>query len=214
MLALTGCYVVVLGISFYLIFVLRNREQISFHDKVVLITGASSGLGRACSYAFCRQKSRLIICSRKVDELKSLKKDLISFAASECGFSLKVEVMPLDISDVNSITPALERTLLGFDSCVDVLINNAGISYRGDVMQTDIEVYEKIMKVNFFGQVAMTKCVLPYMLASGGGHVVGVGSVQVSGRMISCHLLHKYKRQPNNWCCIGYMFNFVVGSDL
>ena len=185
MLALAACYVAVVGISLWLLGRLRCRKGVDLQSKVVLVTGASSGLGRATCFAFCRRRCRLILCSRQVEELRKLREELAAFAAQQCGFELQAEVLQLDIAQLDDVAPALNRVLAAFDRRVDVLINNAGVSFRGRFEATEVAVFERVMQVNFLGQVALTKAVLPFMLETGGGSIVGVGSVQV-GRCALC----------------------------
>ena len=183
MLAIAGCCVVV-GISVWVLLFTRSRGGVDLQNKVVLVTGASSGLGRASCFAFCRRRCRLVLCSRRVDDLKKLREELVTYAAINCGFELKAEVLPLDISDLDKVAPALESTLVAFGQRLDVLVNNAGVSFRGLFEETEVAIFERIMRVNFVGQVAITKAALPYMLEAGEGHIVGVGSVQVGGLAI------------------------------
>ncbi|MCB0588335.1 MAG: SDR family NAD(P)-dependent oxidoreductase, partial [Phaeodactylibacter sp.] len=124
----------------------------AFSQKVVWITGASSGIGEHLAYAFAGHGARLILSSRNEQELKRVQKNL-----PEGTNSL---ILPMDVTEFDSI-PALVQQVLGRFGRIDILVNNAGISQRSTVKETLFEVDEKIMKVNFLGTVALTKAVLP-----------------------------------------------------
>ena len=158
---------------------LFSNRPCSLTDQVIVITGASSGLGRECAFAFCKQKCRLVLCARRVEELNKLKNELEE-TAQNYGFSLQVKVVPFDITNIDDINQAVKNIDKLFNGQIDILINNAGVSYRGTFKSTEIKVFEEIMKINFFGQVALTKAVLPTMLLNRCGHIVAVGSIQVS----------------------------------
>ena len=179
MLALVGYCIVIAVATVWLFAHTKSKAKADLENKIVLITGASSGVGRASCFAFCRHKCRLILCSRRDEELKKLREELITYAAEECGFELEVQLLPLDITQRDKLAPAIDHLLLSCDRRVDILLNNAGISFRGRFEDTELSVFDRVMQVNFMGQLALTKAVLPYMLNAGEGHIVGVGSVQV-----------------------------------
>lgn len=147
----------------------------TLNGKVVVITGCSSGLGRACAIAFCKQECRLVLCSRRAEELFKLKKHL-----DEMSQSQKAEVVTFNVGNTVEVDQAVETIKSIFNGQIDILINNAGISYRGSFISTKLHVFEEIMKTNFFGQIALTKAVLPCMLSRNSGHIVAIGSIQVS----------------------------------
>ncbi|XP_045614449.1 dehydrogenase/reductase SDR family protein 7-like [Procambarus clarkii] len=162
--------------------------------KVVLITGASSGLGEAIAHSLYKRGARLILASRNTDKLNELKETLLkTYKPPELHVPT---VVKLDLEDLHSI-PEIVDNLLKTHGHVDVLINNAGISYRGAAMETDISVDIKLMVVNYFGQVALTKAVLPSMVRRQSGHIVAIGSVQ--GRLAipyrSCYTASKHALQ-------------------
>ena len=140
----------------------------AFSQKVVWITGASSGIGEHLAYAFAGHSARLILSSRNEQELKRVQKNL-----PEGTNSL---ILPMDVTEFDSI-PALVQQVLGRFGRIDILVNNAGISQRSTVKETLFEVDEKIMKVNFLGTVALTKAVLPGMLERQEGQIVVISSV-------------------------------------
>lgn len=143
--------------------------------KVVLITGASSGLGEALAHKFYMCGCRLILASRRRDELERVKNDLMKRLADIPTYA--PIVLELDLSDFTNMEERMEAALSIF-SHVDILINNGGISYRGDILSTNIDVDYKVMLVNYFGQIAITKALLPSMVHRRSGHIVTVSSVQ------------------------------------
>lgn len=125
-----------------------------FSPQVVLITGASSGLGEALAHKFYMCGCRLILASRRRDELERVKNDLMKRLADIPTYA--PIVLELDLSDFTNMEERMEAALSIF-SHVDILINNGGISYRGDILSTNIDVDYKVMLVNYFGQIAITK---------------------------------------------------------
>jgi len=140
-----------------------------FRSKVVWVTGASSGIGEALAVAFSHEGARVIISSRSPERLEPVKK-IIESSGGE------VFVIPLDLTDLVSIRSAAEKVKQIFGS-VDILVNNGGISQRSMVHETSLEVDRRIMEVDYFGAVALTKEMLPSMLEKKGGHIVVVSSV-------------------------------------
>jgi short-subunit dehydrogenase len=159
-------------------------------DKVVWITGASSGIGEALTYELNRQGYKIIISSRKIKDLqqvkaRSPKADLIS-------------MLPLDLMDSDKMPEKLTEAM-SFHGSIDLLINNAGISQRSLIMETDLEVYKKLMDVNYMGTIALTKTILPYFVSRKKGHFVTItslmgkfGTPYRSGYCGAKHALHGF----------------------
>ena len=133
--------------------------------RAVLITGCSSGFGRALCSEFKNQGYYVIATARNVSKLAEVKADL------------KVE---LDVSDVDSINKAMQLIFSEIPK-IDILVNNAGFSVRSAVEEIEIEKLKKMMDVNVFGIIRMTQAVLPVMRKAGRGRIYNVGSI--SGRM-------------------------------
>ncbi len=141
----------------------------SFMNKVVWITGASSGIGEALAYAFAKQGARLIVSARRKEELDRVKK--------QCLLPDKdVFVLPMDVADASSIANKADEAIRHFGG-VDVLINNAGVSHWTKVKDLSMDVIRQIMEVNFFGGAALTRAVLPSMLERKQGSIVVISSV-------------------------------------
>ncbi|CAG2121240.1 unnamed protein product, partial [Medioppia subpectinata] len=144
--------------------------------KVVVITGASSGLGTALAQVLYRSGARLILSSRRVDQLNEVKERLISSNQSSDDL-FEPKVLALDLSKLEDMESYAEDAL-SFYGSVDVIINNGGISYRGSVIDTTVDVDRQVMLVNYFGQLALIKAFLPSMIARNMGQIVVISSIQ------------------------------------
>ena len=141
----------------------------NYSKKTVWVTGASSGIGKSICREIAKKGANLVISSRRVDELNSLKSEL-----EKSG--IKVLVLELDLKKQSNFKEKFEEVLKEFSS-IDLLINNGGISQRSLVTDTSSLVDRNLMEVNFFGTVALTKVVLPHMIKNGGGQIAAVSSI-------------------------------------
>ena len=142
------------------------------NNKVIWITGASSGIGEACAYLFAEQNANLILTALEVDGLERVKNACLE-KGGQC------EILPYDLSNIDGIESLVEKAL-SFFGVVDILYNNAGISQRGLAGDTLFAVDKKIMDVNFFAPVLITKLLLPKMIGNGGATIAVTTSI--SGR--------------------------------
>lgn len=140
----------------------------NFKDKVIWITGGSSGIGEHLAYALAAQGARLILSSRNEKELQRVK--------NNCNKNTKVLLIPLDVTDFDTIPAAVEKAVAYFNR-IDILVNNAGISQRSLIIETTLDVDQRIMTVNYFGAIAITKAMLPIFLKQGSGQIVVISSV-------------------------------------
>ncbi|KAG8558538.1 hypothetical protein GDO81_017041 [Engystomops pustulosus] len=154
----------------------RLRSSAYVQDAVVVITGATSGLGKECAKVFYKAGAQLVLCGRNEEGLKDLINELCRIRSGSIQFH-KPHMVIFDLSDVEAVTSAAEE-ILHLVGKVDILINNAGISYRGNILNTKISVDRMIMDTNYFGPVALTKALLPSMIKNKRGHVVAISSVQ------------------------------------
>ncbi|XP_041063268.1 dehydrogenase/reductase SDR family member 7B isoform X2 [Carcharodon carcharias] len=152
------------------------KERAVIQDAVVVITGASSGLGKECARVFHAAGARLILCGRNKQKLEELVKEL-TVMVNDKKKTHTPHVVTFDLADLDTVRSSAEEILNCFGQ-VDVLINNAGISYRGNILDTAIGVDKDVMNTNYFGPVALTKAILPYMVQRRSGHVVVISSVQ------------------------------------
>ncbi len=137
-------------------------------DKVVIITGASSGIGLACAKEFARRGAYLSLAARNLEALESLQKELMIVGH-------QVVVTQTDVSNEDDCRRLIDNTIKHFGH-IDILVNNAGISMRALFKDVDLQVIKKLMDVNFWGAVYCTKYALPYLLAAKGS-VVGISSI-------------------------------------
>jgi len=139
-------------------------------DKICWITGASSGIGEALVYEAVKQGAqKVIISARRLKELERVK--------AACGKDAdKIEISTLDLSKTDEVDE-LAKFWVEKLGRIDILVNNGGISQRSKALETSLEVDRRIMEVNYFGQIALTKAVMPHMIKQGGGHIVAISSV-------------------------------------
>ncbi|ASB50911.1 SDR family oxidoreductase [Alkalitalea saponilacus] len=136
--------------------------------KVVIITGASSGIGLACAKEFAARGAYLSLAARSIDQLNILKEELKSK-------DHRVLVTQTDVGIEQECKNLVDQTINNFGK-IDILVNNAGISMRALFKDTELSVLKKLMDVNFWGTVYCTKYALPYLVAQKGS-VVGVSSI-------------------------------------
>lgn len=144
----------------------------TFQGKTVLITGASSGIGRATAHAFAAVGARLLLCARRIDRLTELVGELASLPSGPEVFAFR-----LDVRDPEAVAQTLGG--LPQEWCeVDVLVNNAGLS-RGlsKFQDDDPENWEEMIDTNVKGLLYVTKAVVPGMISRGRGHVISMGSI-------------------------------------
>ena len=139
-----------------------------FVNKLVWITGASSGIGEALAVAWSREGARVVLSARNVAELERVR--------ARCAQPQRHYVVPLDLLDGAAIDAAAAAVLRDIGP-VDVLVHSGGVSQRALVADSDLATIRSIMELNFFGTVALTKAVLPSMLARRSGRIVPISSV-------------------------------------
>ncbi len=142
----------------------------SFKEQVVWITGASSGIGEALALQFAKAGSKLVLSARRQAELERVRDRCMQAGSHD------VLVLPLDVTDEAAMPVAVTQVNQRFGQ-IDMLINNAGLSQRSKCIDTDMAVYRTIFEVDVIGQIALTKAVLPGMLARGSGHIAVTSSV-------------------------------------
>lgn len=136
--------------------------------KVVVITGASSGIGKSLALEFAKNGFNLSLCARNMVNLNEV--------AESCKkFHVQCEVFKADVSIKEDCEKFIQNTIEKFQN-IDILINNAGISMRALFQDCSLEDFEKVMNVNFWGTVYCTKFALPYLLQSK-GHIIGISSI-------------------------------------
>lgn len=159
-------------------------------NKVIWITGASSGIGKALAEAYCKMGFRIIITARRENKLLELK--------NNCSNPENVVVLTHDLANYNAAKEVAAKAIEAFGS-IDIMIHNAGISQRSLAIDTDIDVDKKLMEVNYLGTVALTKALLPFFTKQQKGHFAVItslvgkfGSPYRSGYAASKHALHGF----------------------
>lgn len=138
--------------------------------KIVLVTGASSGIGRATALAFAYEGARLLLCARRLERLEKLKPSLAEAGAQD------VRVFDLDVQDRSAVERSIAELPPEWQE-IDVLVNNAGLS-RGftKFQEDDPQNWEEMIDTNIKGLLYVTRAVVPGMVSRGRGHVINLGS--------------------------------------
>lgn len=140
-------------------------------NKLVLITGASSGIGTACARAFAAQGARLLLCARRLERLEQLAQQLHS------EFGTQAYCFPLDITHYDQVKTSLDKIPVAYQA-IDILVNNAGLA-RGlaPIHESEIQDWEDMINTNIKGLLYVTRKILPQMVARNSGHIINIGSV-------------------------------------
>jgi short-subunit dehydrogenase len=160
--------------------------------KVIWITGASSGIGEALVYELAKVGAKLIISSRRKEELDRVKGNCIAAAQPN------IRVIPLDLGESSTLPLCAQAAIQVFGN-VDVLINNGGISQRSLAKETTLDVDRRVMEIDYFGTIALTKALIPHFIKRRSGHFVTITSVMGmigtpyrSGYAAAKHALHGF----------------------
>jgi 3-hydroxy acid dehydrogenase/malonic semialdehyde reductase len=156
---------------------MRRRYLLQLNDmqlknKIVFITGASSGIGRSCAFAFAEQGAKLLLCARRSDRLEKVRNDL------EAKFpGIVIHTFELDVRDREAVDEMLSSLPEEWKQ-IDILVNNAGLSRGLDKLQDgSIDDWEEMLDTNVKGLLYVTRTVVPWMLTRGKGHIINIGSI-------------------------------------
>ncbi|MGK0414605.1 MAG: dehydrogenase/reductase SDR family protein 7B [Polaribacter sp.] len=162
----------------------------SFSNQIIWITGASSGIGKALAIELSNQNSKLILSSRKKEDLELVKQ--------QCKHPEFVKIITLDLEEYSNLQPIADKAIAAFGK-IDVLVNNGGVSQRSLAKDTAVAVDKRIMDINYLGTVALTKAILPHFIKNKKGHfvvttsIVGkIGTPLRSSYAASKHALHGF----------------------
>ena len=136
--------------------------------KVIIITGASSGIGKSCAFAFSKLGANLMLVARSEIKLLEISEEINNNGGNSSFFTA-------DVSLEKECDEMVQKTISFFGQ-IDILVNNAGISMRSIFNELNLSIFEKVMNVNFWGAVYCTKYALPYILKNKGS-IVGVSSI-------------------------------------
>ena len=140
----------------------------SLKDKIIWITGASSGIGEALAYKFSSEGAALILSSRRTDELERVKKG--------CANPGRVNILPLDLLDTASLKEKTALAVAAFGH-IDLMVHNGGISQRSLAIDTSLDIHRRVMELDYFSYVELTNQLLPHFLDRKSGHFVVMSSV-------------------------------------
>jgi len=138
-------------------------------QKIIWITGASSGIGESLAIEWSKYKYTLILSGRNINKLENTK------SVCEKNGS-EILIVPVDLTDETSVNAAFDNVQEKYSS-IDILVNNGGISQRSFAIETPLNIDRELMETNFFGAVALTKLVLPLMLKNKKGSIVVISSI-------------------------------------
>lgn len=161
-----------------------------FKNKIVWVTGASSGIGQEISKQLAEKDAIIILSARNNETLTELKSNLKN--------NSRHFVLPLDLEKTETFHAAFDQILKKYGR-LDILFNNGGVSQRAEAIETSLEIDRKIMEINYFGNIALTKIVLPHFQKNQSGHLVITSSIAGkfgfylrSAYSASKHALHGY----------------------
>lgn len=146
----------------------------TLENKIVFITGASSGIGEACAHLFAEKKAKLILTARRTEKLASLKKSLEKLTA--------VHTITLDVRDYAAVSAAVSNLPAEWQN-IDILVNNAGLS-KGltNISEADVKDWQAMIDTNLMGLLYVSRAVMPGMFTRQQGHIINIGSI--SGREV------------------------------
>ncbi|XP_023382942.1 dehydrogenase/reductase SDR family member 7 isoform X1 [Pteropus vampyrus] len=150
----------------------RRPEQ-ELTNKVIWVTGASSGIGEELAYQLSKLDVSLVLSARRVHELERVKRKCL-----ENG-NLKgkdILVLPLDLKDMSSHEAATKAVVKEFGK-IDILVNNSGRSHCSWCLETSMDIYRELIELNYLGTISLTKCVLPHMVKRKQGKIITVTSI-------------------------------------
>ncbi len=145
--------------------------MVSIQDRIVVITGASSGIGASCAKMFAQEGASLILAARRKEKLEAVAAEL------RAAYDSKVYLLEMDVSDRNLVASSF-ASLPKFWREVDILVNNAGLSRGMDKLQSgDIQNWEEMIDTNVKGLLYVTRSLLPGMVERNQGHIINIGSI-------------------------------------
>ena len=143
--------------------------KINFNDKIILVTGASTGIGRCVALDYAKEGADVVISARSVDKLEVLKGEIENAGR-------KAWAIPADLSIKGEAARLIDEAMKQTGR-IDILVNNAGIGYVEIVPDLNIEKAREMFEINFWSVVETTQCVLPHMLKRGSGQIINVSSI-------------------------------------
>ena len=168
-----------------------QHHNLPFLNKVVWITGASSGIGEALAYGLSQLGASLILSARNEDDLNQVNKQLPREPGS-------AKVLPLDLENLEQLPGKTDLAWSCFNK-IDCFISNAGLAVRDYALNTELRIDQKLMNINYFGPTVITKRLLPHFIEQGHGHIVVMSSLsgkygvpRLAAYAASKHALHGF----------------------
>lgn len=159
-----------LGLGYWLFRYFYPRHSVMVLDgKVVVITGASSGIGRELALVFAQRGAKVVLAARRLDLLEAIRHEIEPYAS-------EVLVAQTDVTDESQMKKLVQTTLSTFGR-IDVLVNNAGLMHSGYLQQQNADSIRQMVDVNLNAAMQLTKEVLPHMLTRREGYIVNVGAM-------------------------------------
>ncbi|TCP59456.1 hypothetical protein EV586_101675 [Tumebacillus sp. BK434] len=144
--------------------------MLMLQNQIVLITGASSGIGRDAALQFAKHGATPVLAARSIDKLQALSEEI------KQRYNIDAPFYALDVTEEENVNRVVEDVLKRFTR-IDVLMNNSGYGFFKSTEDIAMEEVEGMMNVNYFGLVRMTKAVLPSMKQRGSGHIINIASL-------------------------------------
>ncbi len=141
----------------------------NYENKVILVTGATGGLGREICFEFARRRAKIVMCSQSIEKLTALSREIRSLGG-EAIFKAT------DISVAKEVSELVEFAIQQYN-CIDVLVNNAGIANYGKFSSVDHDIIEKEIKINYLGPIYLLKTIMPVLLKREEGQIINISSI-------------------------------------
>ena len=180
-----------------------NPKQ-RFAEKIIVITGGSSGIGEAAARAFAAEGGHVVVTARSAGALERVAKEIAAAGG-------KALALPCNVGDPRAAAAFVERVVAELGG-IDVLVNNAGVNHRGAVEERKPEELAEIIAVNLTAPILLTRLVLPHLRKRGGGAIVNVASL--AGRV---PLPHEATYSASKWGLRGFSFSLaeeLAGSGI
>ncbi|MBN1201145.1 MAG: SDR family NAD(P)-dependent oxidoreductase [Anaerolineae bacterium] len=174
------------GAYWFVRYLQPKHSTLVLNEKVVLITGASSGIGRALAFAFARRAARVVLVARNEERLETVRREIEPYTTDAL-------VVPADITDDAQCQAVVDRTLEAFGR-IDVLVNNAGLALGGPLQDQDADRMHQMLELNLWAAIRLTQLVLPHMLEHHHGYILNVGSSlgRVAAPVVAPYVASKY----------------------
>lgn len=156
------------GLYWFIRYLRPQHSTLVLNEKVTLITGASSGIGRALAYAFARRGARVALTARREERLEAVRREIEPYTSD-------VLVIPADLTDEAQLEQVISRVLETFGR-IDILVNNAGLTHSGPLQSLDPKMIEQVLRLDLWAAIRLTQLALPHMFAQKEGYVLNVGS--------------------------------------